>query len=174
MKAFRVSLIIALASVATILAETSPLVAQTAPTAPPTPSLDGTWEGKMNDLPAIELKINNSSGNVSGTMLFYFQERSDPSGPWHVTGGNPTPLLLPHVEGYILTFELQHHKCHDCAELGPNRKFRVELKEPNEARLWMWENQDVPKEPGPGLKLERRVEPASPPKAAKLPPGSRK
>jgi hypothetical protein len=81
MKAFRVALIIGLAAVATILAEPSPLVAQTAPAVPPTPSLDGTWEGKMNDLPAIELKINNSSGKVSGTMLFYFQERSDPSGP---------------------------------------------------------------------------------------------
>ncbi len=121
----------------------------TAPTAPPRASLDGTWEGKMNDLPAIELKIDNSTGKISGTMLFYFQERSDPSEPWHVTGGKPAPLLLPHVEGNILTFELQHHKCHNCAELGPNQKFRVELKEPNEARLWMWENQDAPKDRAP-------------------------
>jgi hypothetical protein len=172
MKAFRVSLLLGLVSVATIFAEPSPLVAQTAPTVQPTPSLDGTWEGKMNGLPAIELTINNSSGKVSGTMLFYFQERSDPSRPWHVTGGSPGPLLFPHVEGNILTFELQHHKCHGCAELGPNRKFRVELRAPNEARLWMWENQDAPKDPGPGLKLERQVEPASPPKAAKSPSGS--
>jgi hypothetical protein len=157
-----------------ILAEPSPLVAQGALTVPPPPLLDGTWEGKMNDLPAIELKINNSSAKVSGTMLFYFQERSDPGQPWHVTGGNPVPLLLPRVEGNILTFELQHHKCHNCTELGPNQKFRVELKEPNEARLWMWENQDAPKDPGPGLKLERRVEPASPPNDGKSPSDSRK
>jgi len=172
MKAFRVLLIVGLAAVAPILAGPSPLVAQAAPTVSSTASLDGTWEGKMNDLPAIELKIDNSSGKVSGTMLFYFQERSDPSEPWHVTGGTPAPLLLPHVEGNTLTFELQHHKCHNCAELGPNQKFRVELKVPNEARLWMWESQDAPKDPGPGLKLERRVEPAPPPKAAKTPPGS--
>jgi len=170
MKAFRVSLIVGLAAVATILAGPSPLVAQAEPTVPPTASLDGTWEGKMNDLPTIELRIDKSSGKVSGTMLFYFQERSDPSQPWHVTGGNPTPLLLPHVEGNILTFELQHHKCHTCAELGPNQKFRVELKEPNEARLWMWDTQDAPRDPGPGLKLERRVEPAPPPRAAQTPP----
>jgi hypothetical protein len=93
MKVFlRVSLLLGLASVATILAEPSPLVAQTAPTLQLTPSLDGTWEGKMNDLPAIELTISNSSGKVSGTMLFYFQERSDRSRPWHVTGGRcPKP-----------------------------------------------------------------------------------
>ena len=162
MKAFRLSLLVGLASVTTILAEPLSLVAQTAPTVQPPPSLDGTWEGKMNDLPAIELKINNSSGKVRGTMLFYFQQRTDPSGPWHVTAGTPAPLLVPHVDGKILTFELQHHKCHDCAELGPNQKFRVQLREPNEARLWMWDSQDAPKNPGPGLKLERKVEPKSP------------
>jgi hypothetical protein len=106
MKAFRLSLLVGLASVTTILAEPLSLVAQTAPTVQPPPSLDGTWEGKMNDLPAIELKINNSSGKVRGTMLFYFQQR--------------------------------------------------------EARLWMWDSQDAPKKPGPGLKLERKVEPKSP------------
>jgi len=174
MKVIRVSLIVGSAFVALILAESSPLAAQNAPTVPSTPSLDGTWEGKVNDLPAIELKVSDSRGKVSGTMIFYFQERNDPSEPWHVTGGDPAPLLLPRVEGNILTFELQHHTCHNCAELGPNRKFRVELKEPNEARLWMWEKQDPPKDPGPGLKLERRIEPASPQKAAKSPPSSRK
>jgi hypothetical protein len=177
MKAIRTSLIVGSAFVAMTCAEPASLVAQTAPTIPPTASLDGTWEGEMNDLPAIELKVDNSSGKVSGTMLFYFQERSDPSQPWHVTRGSPAPLLLPHVEGNILTFELQHHKCHNCVELGPNQKFRVELKDQNEARLWMWENNNAPKDPGPGLKLERRVEPvdsAPPPKATKTPPGSPK
>jgi hypothetical protein len=115
----------------------------------------------MNDLPAMELKINDSAGKVTGTILFYFQERSNPNEPWHVTGGKPVPMLLPHVEGNVLTFELQHHKCHDCTELGPNQKFRVELKSPDESRLWMWDTPEMPKEPGPGLKLERRVEPAS-------------
>jgi len=44
------------------------------------------------DLPAIELEVDNSSGTMSGTMLFYFQERSDPSQPWHVTRGvEPAP-----------------------------------------------------------------------------------
>jgi hypothetical protein len=89
-------LIVGLTSVATILAQPSPLVAQAAPTVPSS-SLNGTWEGKINDLPAIELKINNSSGKVSGTMLFYFQERGDPSKPWHVTGGEAAPVLFPHV-----------------------------------------------------------------------------
>jgi hypothetical protein len=31
------------------------------------------------------------------------------------------------VEGNILPFELQHHKCHTCAELGPTPGSRATL-----------------------------------------------
>ena len=120
----------------------------------------GTWEGKMNDLPGIELKLDEAGGKINGVMTFYFQERSDPNGPWHVASENPVPLLAPHVEGKTLTFEVQHHKCHTCPELGPNVKFRVDLVGPNEARLWKLENEDQEKNKdlGPGLKLVRRTE----------------
>jgi hypothetical protein len=116
----------------------------------------------MNDLPGIDLKIEEVGGKVSGTIIFYFQERNDPSQPWHVARQDPVPLLVPHVAGKTLTFEVRHHKCHDCAELGPNVKFRVELTGPNEARLWKLENQDTSNDLGPGLKLVRRPESASP------------
>jgi hypothetical protein len=123
-------------------------------------SFAGTWEGKMNDLPGIDLKIEDADGKISGLMIFYFQERSDPSAPWHVVSESPVPLVVPHLEGKTLTFEVQHHKCHTCPELGPNVKFRVELAGPNEALLWMLENeeQEKNKKLGPGLKLVRRSE----------------
>jgi hypothetical protein len=123
-------------------------------------SFAGTWEGKMNDLPGIDLKIEDADGKISGLMIFYFQERRDPSAPWHVASESPVPLLVPHLEGKTLTFEVQHHKCHTCPELGPNVKFRVELAGPNEALLWMLENEEEKKnkELGPGLKLVRRSE----------------
>jgi hypothetical protein len=92
-------------------------------------------------------------------MIFYFQERDDPNKPWHVASENPVPLLVPHVEAKALTFEVQHHKCHTCPELGPNVKFRMEIAGPDEALLWKLENeeQEKNKEPVPGLKLRRRV-----------------
>jgi hypothetical protein len=123
-------------------------------------SFAGTWEGKVNDLPGIDLKIEDADGKISGLMIFYFQERSDPSAPWHVASESPVPLLVPHLEGKSLTFKVQHHKCHTCPELGPNVKFRVELAGPNEALLWMLENEEEKKnkELGPGLKLVRRSE----------------
>lgn len=125
-----------------------------------TSSFAGTWEGKINDLPGIDLKIEEANGKISGIMTFYFQERSDANAQWHVASENPVPLLVPHVEGNTLTFEVQHHKCHTCPELGPNVKFRMEVTGPNEARLWKIENEgpEKNKDLGPGLKLVRRTE----------------
>jgi len=126
-------------------------------------SLAGTWEGKMNNLPGIDLKLEDVDGKISGVMIFYFQERSDASAPWHVASESPVPLPVPHVERKTLTFEVQHHKCHTCPELGPNVKFRMELAGPDEALLWKLANeeQEKNKELGPGLKLVRQSE--SPP-----------
>jgi hypothetical protein len=123
-------------------------------------SFAGTWEGKMNNLPGIDLKIEETGGKISGIATFYYQERSDANAPWHVAGEHPVPLLTPNVEGNTLTFEVQHHKCHSCPELGPNVKFRMEVTGPNEARLWKLgdEGQENNKDLGPGMKLVRRTE----------------
>src|SRR5437868_8760085 len=123
-------------------------------------SFAGTWEGKMNDLPGIDLKIEDADGKISGVMIFFFQERSDASAPWHVASESPVPLLAPRVDGKTLAFDVQHHKCHTCPELGPNVKFHMELAGPNEELLWKLENEEQKKdnELGPGLKLVRRSE----------------
>lgn len=119
-------------------------------------SFAGTWEAKINDLPGITLTIDERGGKVSGIIVFYFQERADPNSPWHIAGESRSSLLAPHVQGQTLTFEAQHHKCHDCPELGPNVKFRMELAGPNEARLWKLDDQETGKTLGPGLKLVRQ------------------
>jgi hypothetical protein len=158
MRGYWVSLIATLATVTTVLIGPSPLVGQSAARVPAKSSFTGIWEGKMNDLPGIDLTIDEAGGKVSGAIVFYFQERSSS----HVAGESPVPLLVPHVEGKTLTFEVQRHKCYGCAELGANVKFRMELTAQNEARLWNLENQDASKDLGPGLKLVRRPESASP------------
>lgn len=167
MKDCRVSVVPALATGAMFLIEPSFLVAQSAASVPEKSPFAGTWELKMNDLPGIDLKIDEAGERISGAIVFYYQERNSANGPWHVAGETPVPLLVPHVEGKTITFEVQHHKCHGCTELGPNVKFRMELTGPNEARLWNLENQNTSKDLGPGLKLMRRPESASPPEPAK-------
>jgi len=134
---------------------TPSVAAQSPAAAPENSSFAGNWEGRMNDLPGIDLKIQEADGKISGAIVFYFQERGDPNGPWHVAAENAIPLLAPHVEGKTLTFEVQHQRCHGCSELGPNVKFRMALAGSTEARLW---NLDEKTDSGPGLKLIRQAE----------------
>jgi hypothetical protein len=87
-KARWISLFIALASVSAFHIGTSRLVAQSVATVPEKSPFAGTWEGKMNDIPGIDLKIDEVGGKFSGAVVFYYQERSNPNEPWHVAGGN--------------------------------------------------------------------------------------
>jgi biopolymer transport protein TolR len=102
-------------------------------------SFAGTWKGRMNDLPGIDLKIQEAERQISGDIVFYFQERADINSPRRVTAEHAVLLLKPRIAGKTLTFEVKHHVCHDCAELGPNVTFRMELAGANEARLTRFE-----------------------------------
>jgi hypothetical protein len=113
----------------------------------------GTWEGRMNDQPAIELTIHEENGKTGGAIVFYFQRRGK-DGKWQVEGGkNPIPLLMPNIKGKSLTFEVTHHKRHGGSELGPNVQFRMELTGADTAALY---KTDEAPDGGPGLKLTRR------------------
>ena len=106
----------------------------------------------MNDLPGVDLTINEIAGEISGVIGFYFQMRGA-DGKWHVEGDKYTqPLLSPKVEGRNLTFEVAHHKTHESPEFGPNAKFRMELIGANEAKLYKLGDNPVP----PPLKIIRK------------------
>ncbi len=62
------------------------VAAQSVSAVPKRDSFAGTWEGKTNDLPAINLELAEADGKISGMLVFYVQKRSDPDGPWHVEG----------------------------------------------------------------------------------------
>src|SRR4030095_11688427 len=40
----------------------------------PNPIL-GVWEGRMNELPAVELMVRDDNGELSGTIVFFFQRK---------------------------------------------------------------------------------------------------
>jgi hypothetical protein len=118
----------------------------------------GTWDGeKMNGLPSLDIKIEDAGGKLSGVTVFYLQKRKNTEEPWHVEGETPVALLAPRVEGKSLLFEVEHHKCHDCAELGPNVKFRMDVVGANEARLWKLDDKGSVEVTGAGFKLTRRM-----------------
>jgi hypothetical protein len=115
-------------------------------------AFEGTWTGKVNDLPAVKLTISEDSGKVTGVMTFYFQSRGA-DGKWRVVekqdGGGP--ILVPRIEEKTLTFQVRHHKTHGGSEYGPNKKYAVELTGGGEARM---RDIDVPNA-GKGLLLTR-------------------
>jgi len=104
----------------------------------------------MNDQPGMEITIKSTAGEISGIIVFYFQERGQ-DGKWRGKDKYQTPLLTPKVTGKSLTFEVAHHKTHDSSELGPNVRFRMELTGADEAVLHRVENQQE----DAGLKLTR-------------------
>jgi hypothetical protein len=118
----------------------------------------GTWEGSMNDQPALKLTIEDTDGKLAGVMTFYFQRRGEDDKFHVVPNGDATGAIIsPQADGKILTFEEQHHKKHGGTELGPNIKYSVELTGANEARL---RQVGDPKD-GEGLKLTRKEQPKS-------------
>ena len=116
-------------------------------------AIAGAWDGKVNELPAVELILRDDGGKVSGSIGFYFQSRGD-DGKWRLGEKTTLPLLSPKLEGKVLSFETIHHKKHGSPELGPNNKYRVTFAAANEARLWIL--REKTKEDGSGLKLTRR------------------
>jgi hypothetical protein len=96
---------------------------------------DGTWEGKMNDLPGVNLIVADAGGGqIGGVITFYFQTRED-GGNWQVRGKSVAPMLAAHTQDKALIFEVQHHKNHGSAEFGPDVTFRMELTGENKAML---------------------------------------
>ena len=140
----KVMLITAMAFIAALSVESFSAVAQTVAATGANSSFAGTWNGKRDDGAGLDLRIDEDGGKISGSALLYFQV------------GGPLPLLVPHVEGKTLTFEIQHHKCTQCDELGPNARFLMELTEPNEASLWMMD--DKGNRSGREVKLARRTD----------------
>src|SRR5581483_5616828 len=88
--------------------------------------ISGIWEGTQNGLPAVELTLKVTDGQIDGAIAFYFQSRG-PDGKWQLGDKYTVPLLSPKLKGRSLSFETIHHKCHDCPELGPNNKYEVEF-----------------------------------------------
>ncbi len=115
--------------------------------------ITGTWEGRTNDLPAVELTLRDTDAGVSGAIGFYFQTRNA-DGKWHLGEKTTVELLTPKLDGRVLTFETIHHKIHGSQELGPNNKYRVKFVSAQEARLQIV-NEET-KQDDSGLKLTRR------------------
>jgi hypothetical protein len=108
-------------------------------------TLAGKWHGTENNLPTVDLTIEENAGQASGSAVFYLiKHNADGSGA-HVDGQAAGPMEKLNFEPEKLTFDM--HRLD-----GSVVSFRVELTDADHARLFRTSD----KEPeGSGFPLTR-------------------
>jgi hypothetical protein len=102
-----------------------------------TSQITGTWEGRMNDLPAVTIELVESNGKLSGTVVFYFMTRPTTTDPWKIERKMSTPMLEPKFDGRTLSFKVSHENAHPGVS-GPNDPpvpFELSMTTAKEANL---------------------------------------
>ena len=85
-----------------------------------------TWHGRLHDLPAVDLRISEAGGKVTGVAVFHLQARSA-DGAWHISG-----LESARIRDNILFFQAKGEIEALGADAAPLR-FRMELRGANAA-----------------------------------------
>jgi len=65
----------------------------------------GTWQGKLDGVPAVTLTVKEEGRTWSGTIVFY-KILDDGSGP-RVAGKDTSVLVNPKLEGKVLSFQVK-------------------------------------------------------------------
>jgi hypothetical protein len=68
--------------------------------------LAGTWQGKLDGVPAVTLTVKEEGRGWSGTIVFY-KIVDEGSGP-QVAGKDTSVLVDPKLEGKSLSFQVKH------------------------------------------------------------------
>jgi hypothetical protein len=89
----------------------------------------GTWQGRIHDLPAVRLTLRETSGRMSGTIVFYMI-RNDGSRYYEdsKSAGSPTELTNVRFDGKTLTFETSHRNAHPPRTLNDTEPVRFAMK----------------------------------------------
>lgn len=110
----------------------------------------GVWRGQFDNLPGIDLVIDDEGGSLHGAVVFYLHKRIDTNSPYTSTPGLPGPLLNIHADGQTLHFQLSRRLAHAPRTLhDPPMDFHLTIAGPDEGAL------GNDSEPGPGLPMKR-------------------
>ena len=84
-----------------------------------TPSVTGSWEGKMNGAKAVTLSLSENSGKVDGRAVFYIIRSESDGKP---VNGSPAafPILKTEWDGRLLRFSVVNSE-------GETVKFEMKL-----------------------------------------------
>jgi hypothetical protein len=92
-------------------------------------SLVGKWHGMENNLPTVDLDIEQNAGQATGSAIFYLIKRNYDGGTPYVFGQAPGPMENLNYAPEKLTFDM-HRKD------GSLVSFRVELVDAGHAKLF--------------------------------------
>jgi hypothetical protein len=90
-------------------------------------AIAGTWQGKLDGLPAVILTVKNNGGRLSGVGVFYILRRNDGNRP-KILGKTTMPLLDQRLRGN--TFRLLVKRSDSSLT-----DFQMELTGKNEGQL---------------------------------------
>lgn len=111
---------------------------------------DGVWRGQFDNLPGVDLVIDNEGGSLHGAIVFYLHKRTDVSSPYTSTPGLPGPLLNIRADGQTLHFQVSHGLAHPPSTLhDPPVNFHLTITGPDEGAL------GNDSEGSPGLPMKR-------------------
>jgi hypothetical protein len=92
-------------------------------------TLAGKWHGTENNLPTVDLTIEENAGQASGSAVFYLIKRNPGESTAHVDGQAAGPMEKLNYEPERLTFDIRRLD-------GSVVSFRVELTDADHARLF--------------------------------------
>jgi hypothetical protein len=92
-------------------------------------SLIGVWHGTDNNLPIIDLDIEQNAGQANGSAIFYLIKRNNDGGTPYVGGQASGPMENLNYAPEKLSFDM-HRKD------GSLVSFRVELVDSGHAKLF--------------------------------------
>jgi hypothetical protein len=110
-------------------------------------SLSGKWHGTENNLPIVDLTIEKSAPQATGTAVFYLIKSNPDGSNAHVDGQARGPMENLNYAPKKLSFNMHRPD-------GSLVSFRIELTDPDHARLFRTSDHDVNAE-GSGLPLLR-------------------
>ncbi len=92
-------------------------------------SLSGKWRGTENNLPLMDLTIEQNASYASGSAVFYVIKRNTDGSNAHVDGQAGGPMENVKSEPEKLSFDMHRPD-------GSVVSFRVELADANHAKLF--------------------------------------
>lgn len=106
------------------------------PDAQKTSKFVGVWRGQFDNLPGVDLVIDNEGGEMHGAIVFYLHKRPDTNSSYTSTPGLPGPLLNLRADGQTLRFQVSHRLAHPPRTLhDPPINFQLKLTGPDQAEL---------------------------------------